>query len=129
MFKLTKIDRSGGANAGSSDAGRPSAEGARPGSNSAQQPGARDRTQPDEFRLVPSGGVDLHPHLNHRVRVTGTWLVESMSSAAPGVASGSEVGGRGGDSSGRAAAAGQHAATIAPTLTVSSLTMVAATCQ
>jgi hypothetical protein len=168
MFKLTNVQPATGASVTGAPA--PDRSGAAPGNSSsssaAEQAPSRGRSsqaQSDaplasEYRLMAMGGVELAPHVGHKMQLTGT--ITPAADTAPGSGrgrgrsegaspsegaggasstqpgrSGNPGGGSAGVSdapgntqSGRSSAAGA-AAGGTPTLHVTAVTMVAQSCQ
>lgn len=137
-FKLTRVERPGASSSstmGPDARPAPSAPGATtPAPGSSTTRGAADAMDlPREYVLKPSASVDLNPHANHKVEVTGTADKSASStsgSAAPGASSttpGASTTPGGPTTPGASTMAGR--ANDAPTLNVTGLKMIAATCS
>ena len=158
MFKLTNIQMGGAAAASGVSAGQSGVSDPRSGdtpsarsgdaSGAAHQSTGASTMTTNQYRLVPGANVDLSAHVGHRVQVVGTRSgaasgstgratgMSSGSAQSPG--SGSSANSGSGSASSRPGASGasdsQRGGSIqdhasVPTLMVTSVTMISATCQ
>lgn len=116
-FKLTRVERAGAST--TTDAARPAtpAQPAAPAPGASSGMGGASLELPKEYVLKASGAVDLNPHASHKVEVTGTADDKKVS------ASGAPMPRPSGSPTVR------DAEGDAPTLNVTALKMIAATCS